>query len=243
MSETTPPATVAAAPRATKPASYSIEAKLPSIDVTKDFLHDLERYILAKAQEHSPQEPDEIRSDYTAELQDSLGENAFSSISDFEPANFPNDTKQIRLSYRSWHDSRFSLSISLSLDGARIRCSVCRVGAREALQGIHAEVILMFNQYKNCNWIYHIPLLNGAVGGALAVTWGILLTRAWIYELPVATLAVAFLVSTRWQPFCVFPTRQNASRQYWHRWFIGAILTFFLFTVAGVYFRKQLLGF
>jgi hypothetical protein len=243
MPEITSPASASPVPQASKPPSYSVDAKLPSVEVTKEFLQDLERYILAKAQEHSPRDAGEIRSDYSVELQDSLGKNVFPSISDFEAANYPNDTKQVELAYRSWRDSRFSLSISLSLDGARIRCSVCRVGAREALQGIHAEVLRMFNQYKNHNWIYHIPSLTGAVWGALTVTWGILFTRAWIYELPLATLAVAFLVSTRWRPFCVFPTRQNASHQYWHRWFIGAILAFFLFTVAGVYFRKQLLGF
>jgi hypothetical protein len=243
MLENTSPDSASPVPQPWKPPSYSIDAKLPSVDVTKEFLQDLERYILAKAQEHSSRDPGETQSDYTVELQDSLGENVFSSISDFEVANYPNDTKQVEFAYRSWRDSRFSLSIRLSLDGARIRCSISKVGAREALQGIHAEVLRLFNQYRNHNWIYHIHWLNWSVGPALGITWTILLTRYWIYELALATLAVAFLASILWKPFCVFPTRQNASRQYWHRWFIGAILTFFLFTVAGVYFRKRLLGF
>jgi hypothetical protein len=240
MSETFPPANASPASRGSKPPSYTIDVKLPFVDVSRDFLQDLERYILSKAEEHSRHESIKLREGCGVEIQDSMGENELSSISYFEAATYPNDTKQIKLSYRC---ACFSLSIRLSLEDARIRSSVCKQGAREARQGIHAGVLRMFKQHTNWNWIYHNPFATGVVGGAFTLACVSLVTPAWCYGLPPALFCVGYLASTRWKPFCVFPTRQNASRQYWYRWFVGAILVFLLFTVVGVYFRKRLLGF
>ena len=55
---------------------------------------------------------------------------------------------------------------------------------------------------------------------------------------------IALYVLWEWlKPYSQFQTKRNETRAKWANWLLGGVLTFLLFSVAGVFFRKRLLGF
>ena len=240
---------------------YSIERLLPSVNVDMALLGDLERFILRKNETLSEAETaDSLReSRYAIKIVDSFGVEELTSIDDFQLSYFPNDTKKIELSLDSYKP-HLNLSVKFAIDRANSAITIRYKGksARQTVEGLVAEILQIVHNSRTLNsWFHYGPGVDAAF--SLISIWLIIsslvtyITMAFkpmplTFEIAtfllVAGLSViALLAAAKLRPYSRFHTRKNKSLDGWVNWLLLGFLSFILFTVVGVFFRKTLFGF
>src|SRR3989442_72830 len=94
---------------------YSSSVRPPSCKVSRELLEELEDYLSRKVLELVIIPPDKPAVGYAHEvvIRDSVGEETFGSIKDFDRSYFPNDTKAIHLKWRSYKSSTDRITAEL----------------------------------------------------------------------------------------------------------------------------------
>ena len=233
---------------------YSAKEALPSCDVEKDLLADIEGYILRKASEISSNGGDIIRKRYYFSVEEERGTETLDSTSEYRLSHFPDDTKSIILDL-DLLASKCHLSIRLSFNVERhfsymkVRCD--GDSAREIVLGLTAGLHNIIKPYVNRNAMFHLsPGIEGFIFGTMITISVVALVfllkgslEIGIVGLAITIMSSYFLYLKRLKPFSVFSTRRNANLHKWHIWLFWGAVGFVVFSVIGVYIRKRLLGF
>lgn len=131
---------------------YRLEKKLPSLSIDKQFVESIED-VLVGANEKGDFA-------YSMTIQDSIGEEVFSTIRDLGRDDFPNDTKSIVLNVSGMNSDSTSISIRLehgALSQARVTISSGDVKARERCYGLLSEIELRARERQNMNYLFFEP--------------------------------------------------------------------------------------
>lgn len=225
--------------------SYSFEASLPSVDVTKDLLLDLENYLFGKGKELRGVNEEDGKETYGIIVSDQYGHLEFRRFSDYKYATYPNDTRRIVL--RWYNQGDLDIRITLSREDATFKMYLKMDGARDAVHGAYEGIKRILEQYKNFNQLFFRRGIALLIALVFPIALIMLIDAYKKFEssqmLALATIVcfTGYFVSRWFKPYCVFPTRRNEQLQYWYKWFISGVVGFLIFTVGGVYLRKSLL--
>lgn len=236
---------------------YTATRTLPSCKVERELLVELEEYIRQKMETLYANNPKAIPSviSYKVIINDSVGSETLFSIKDYNAQYFPNDIRAIHLkSETSRHNMSLVVKFGLIKDLTQVEMSYEGDSAREIVTGVCEEIIKRIKVYETNNYIFQsssaftvIPALFFPV--SLALIAQILDFPGRIPKIvqPIATalllISIGWFIVMSFKPYSTFKTRRNEIRERRLSWVLLGFLGFVLFTVIGVYFRNQLLGF
>lgn len=236
---------------------YTSTRTLPSCKVERELLVELEKYIRQKMETlyaNNPKAKPSVLS-YKVIINDSAGSETLFSIEDYTGQYFPNDIQTIHLRCRaSQHDMSLSVKFGLVRDATEVEMSYTGDSAREIVTGVCEEIIKRTKVYETNNYIFQLGTVYAFIPLLLFIMSATLLSamppEPIEYRKTIETiLVVPMLLSLGWflliffKPYSTFHTRQNERRERRLNWILLGFLGFILFTVIGVYFRNQLLGF
>lgn len=176
---------------------FQLDRRLPSVDLPKSLVAELEAYILeevpeeflAEAEEiiaqggYPDETPDEffptqqdIRDSYGVTVTDDMGEHTLTSIDDFRPERFRNTTERVELKARVARISgRLRISFSRDYQRTSIRIELQSAGgrARGRAVGMYKDLLRILEPHKNFHWTVHphrYVTPSFFVGGAAVLT-------------------------------------------------------------------------
>ncbi len=231
---------------------YSCETRVPSCSVSKDTLERIEQYMHERAKALGLSQK-QIASSYAITVVGSIGEEKFKSVEDLPWSRFPNDTKDVRVELSTYSPRRLSVRITFSTGRLHSLMGVYYSGdsAREVALGILHALKNILAPCNNMNSWFHLPTPlheTLVLGGLAALFWAaVSLAAKRVNEAAVlAKIGAPMLMYALcgWlKPYSQFETKRNESRTKWANWLFFGILAFLVFSVAGVFLRKRLLGF
>ncbi|MDP1675195.1 MAG: hypothetical protein Q8L65_19055 [Burkholderiales bacterium] len=235
--------------------AFNFENRLPSIRVTKDFLGALERYLLKKVVEVGMVDEDKALSCIEIKIEDSLGSERLSSISQFESSRFSDSTSRIEIEFeRPYIGDGKRLKIRLNFTKNRLFTSLAisasAPNARELVLGLRDGILRTIEPQNTWHWIFH-P--NAAISGLIfggGVILGVQMFRigptdpsqlfvtggfifVWIY---------LFLLGT-WFPYTGFDSKSAERAGKIFNWLLTGVATFLVFGTLFTMLRRPLLGF
>jgi len=200
--------------------SYEISMAIPSCNVNKTLLKELEEYIKKKGIEVLGEKHDTEKSYYHFNIEDKYGEESLSTIDEYSRERFQNDIKGISLSFSDW-PTRISISFGLDKLDSQIRISIESPNAREVSQGIINEILNRLKDYKNLNYLFpsYVPWLNSGFLIIASVLFIDAIYRNIFKDAEIRLYAVIsglvmftiliYNILTRFNPYCVFDTNRN----------------------------------
>jgi len=234
--------------------SFSHEQSLPSLKVTKDFLHSLEQYFVKRVVDASIVSQEEASKLLSIKIEDSLGSETIASISQVTASRFADSTSRIEVELATpYKPDGTRLRVRLNFSRGRLfstlAISATMPNARELALGLKDGLLRMLEPQKTWHWIAH-P--TAQVWGALfagGVWIGYFLFQAsgkeahfpyllgsfalvWIYLFGMGSL----------RSYTVFDSRASERADKIWGWFIGGVATFLLFGTLLTLFRRPLLG-
>jgi len=142
---------------------YTSTKKLPSLDIDKKLLKNIEDYIFNEIPQLIDISESDLRKNYLTRITDAVGELSFGSIETYNNDLFPETTDKILV--RVWCNNReknseISLQINFSKDGygSRIELEVTATNPKEISAGITLKLEEIINQKRNLNYWFHPPI-------------------------------------------------------------------------------------
>ncbi len=232
--------------------SYKATQVIPSCNVTKPLLEDLEGYIVRKAGDITGQEPDELKRHYGIVIQDSRGEEGLNSMSEYRRNQFPDDIRRVRLGFASYGEPSVRIWVSFGLDKAssEVGVQITAPNAKELALVVIGEIGYILKEYRNVNFIFSdryeylsICVLSGTFvyGFMSAIN---LLFKQRVPDLFDAAFYLLFLASfiyfvlRRFNRYSMFDTRKNGSATKTIRWILSGVGGVLVFGVLAMYLRK-----
>lgn len=235
--------------------SFSHEQALPSLKVTKDFLHSLEQYLVKWVVDASIVSQEEASKLLSIKIEDSLGSETVTSISQVTASRFADSTSRIEVELATpYKPDGTRLRVRLNFSRGRLfstlAISATMPNARELALGLKDGLLRMLEPQKTGHWIAH-PISQ--VWGALfagGVWIGYFLYQAsgkeayFPYLLGSFSLVLIYLFGMgSLRSYTVFDSRASERADKIWGWFIGGVATFLLFGTLLTLFRRPLLGF
>lgn len=236
--------------------SFAYEHALPSLRVTKDFLANLEQYLIKKAIDTSLVSAEEAQTSLKFKIDDSLGSESLTTIAQFDATRFSDSTSRIEVEFESpYRKDGTRLRIRLNFAKGRLFSTIAITAtapaAKELVLGLKDGIMRTLESHRTWHWLCHPNAQSwGALLGGLGTILGLVL-----YRLNGKDVAFPFLVGALillWfylfqlgslRPYTTFDTRAtDRSDKIW-LWFIMGLGTFFLFGTLLVMLRRPLLGF
>lgn len=233
---------------------YSLVVTLPSCRIQIADLKTLERYITTKVTSTRNVPPEEVFKDFSIIIDDPIGRETLNSLEELHSSLLADGTKSLTINYSTYKDPIRMIRIHLDSRGSRnseIEIKMSGEFSKETAIGIASEIQQILLSSKNWNWLFHPhPLVSGILGGLLfypLVVSVISLFRAsWVTFYFSTLINLTFLIYfyTAWvTPFINLPTRRNEAIEKQISWLVYGSIGFLLFSVIGVFFRKQIFGF
>jgi hypothetical protein len=223
---------------------YDLEQKISSCLVNKSLISQIENYMtkrLSKKLQGILSSDSELNTDYTVKIKDSIGEEYLSSIGEYHREKFPNDIKELDLSYLIDINSVnirvcFSNEVLFSKATVDIKCE----GAKEVALGIIYEINEIIKENKTIHYIFYEKF-------ALIVfcTLIISVTTLPLFELPYSKhlqfffvlIGVAYLLIRQISPYASFDTKINEGREKFSTWLTNGMAGVFVFGLLAVFIR------
>jgi hypothetical protein len=155
--------------------TYSLEEPISSCFVTKQFVTDLEAYIIIALCEIEGKEESEIRKRLNITISDTSGQDVLQSIAHYTDARFPNDIKGISLRYHNLMiGNQCALTVRLSREriGTEFTMEVKAIESKKRVNSTKLHLFDMLKKQRTWNWVFH-PTLR-AVGAFLIVAFTLL---------------------------------------------------------------------
>lgn len=233
---------------------YSLSRKLPSCQVKRLVLEDLEKYIIDKVK--AVADKGEAAS-YGLTITDSIGAENLPSIREYEKPYFSDDTKGIAMTSRIiGNSSKLSIELKFSVIemSSKIEVTSNVEPARETAMNIAEEIVRRLNDYKTRNYlfdqhsVYSLIASLSCLFGAFGL--GLSLVAATPYKGLLGGISgTVFILSCGWfalrrsKPYSTFETRLNEKRERRANLIVGVIISFIFVNVIGTYLRVKFLGF
>lgn len=239
--------------------SYNLTKQLPSCNVERKLLQELENYARRKVAELAPPPEDlagVLNQSFT--IVDKFGVENLKSVEEYQRTYFPDDTRGISIEVRSFGNPHLSIEFKFSptKSDSNLRVRFDGNSAREVATGIAAEILSIMESYKTSNHFFHsylgVPLVLVIFAALLTgfILPGIRLTPTDAVPylllnlgLGAVTVLLAVAAGEKFKPYSAFETRRNERLKKQFNWLVLGLLGFLLFTVVGVYFRQKLFGF
>jgi hypothetical protein len=219
--------------------TYSLEASLGSCSVSKKLIQQLERYVLEKAAGVDNFAPESARTHYQLEVIDLFGTERISSIQDYNPDRFSNDTIRVAISYRNWDGRLRNLKLGFGQSEylSKIEVEIEGTNAREIATGIVHEVKRLLKDFSNLNFVFYgkYAVLSYLVGG---LGFGMLLgeggKEATVFPLAVSGfgllgLWILWIGLKSCNPYIIFETAKNERRQDLLGWILKSLAGIIVF--------------
>lgn len=239
---------------------FTLERRIPSCNVTKKCIQEVEEFLLSDVPQQTGLSPDEIRERYSISLRYTDGTERLNSISLYRHDMFEKNLQRIEMSINLWAKLTVELQFDPNPSFSRIRISYQSPQARAVVMGIYSGLERILGQHRNRNFFFHPPafidgiLIGGlfncisiyldALKGQIKVSW------LGISSAVIGTLILAYLGARWMKPYVAFDNETNRIKQKWADWFIGGLATFIIFgtvfpLIFGTVFpliRKRLIG-
>jgi hypothetical protein len=238
---------------------FDLDKKLPSTRVTRELIAALERYVLSRAEQLSSKGPDAreaLAKCSTTTIEDDLGSETFSTITEYVHALFSDATRAVNVHFRVYEPSlpRISIKINFSTEksGTGIRIYYSGPNARETVMGLYDGLLECVKRYPAGNALYNPhPAIQGALTAVtVGAFWVVpLLWRIW--PLANAVLLVVFwvllfvylIVMPRIRPYTVFDSHKAKQYEEAWRWTIRGLIGFVVFSSFLTILRDKVVSF
>lgn len=230
---------------------YGASKSIPSCNISKALLQEMEEYILRQGEKISGKKPEEIRSCYRFSIEDKFGEEELKSIGEYSRSHFSNDTRRIKLDLSYYGHPRVIIKVSLGLEKwmSRIEADIEASNAKELAMGIVSEISSFTSDYRNLNFIFDSP--KGFVYGAgpasffyFLVSVLTSLNKGELLGVDVLVVGFIFLfclgffVLSMLNPYCLFDTKRNETITRNTRWVLNALAAALVFS----WIARKLMG-
>jgi hypothetical protein len=228
---------------------YKTERNLPSCQVDKKLLMDLERYLHRKIS-YLEEITSEKEWKYSIEIGDTYGKENLSSIEQFNLTYFPEDVTRIAISVHTYLRSEILIWFSLYRSTSTLEISLNSENSRQNVEGIAAEILQIMSTYKTSNSFFHPPKWAESI---LISLFSFLFLGALLlffinqYQISLILISMFFMlgiyfVFQRIKPYNIFDTKKNQRREKWSNWLIFSVLEFIIFAIFGNLIIKALFG-
>jgi hypothetical protein len=217
---------------------FNIRKDLPSIKIDKEFISQLEKYILEDIPGITDIDKLLIQEKYSIEIVDTLGSGVFNNISEFPLSSFQDGTKKIKMGFSIYEKTYCSVNISFvtASSGSIIDISLDSNNPREKAQGIYNGIMDFINQNKTYNHIFHmfyIGILGGAGIGLLYLVFILALRKYFLW----ATIVffVSFMIVSysyyvpKLKPYSEFLTNRQKRNNKIFSFFIWGFISYLIF--------------
>ena len=235
--------------------SFSYEHPLRSLRVTKDFLANLEQYLLKKVVETSIATEEEAAACLKIKIDDSLGSERLNSIAQLDGTRFADSTNQIEVELetpykRDGSKLRIRLNFAKSRLFSTVAISATAPNAKELVLGLKDGILRTLEPHGTWHWICHPIAQAWALVFVAGTALGIAIYRVdgkdTIYPFLLGAFVLVWLYLFQLgplRPYTVFDTRAaERSDKVWS-WFMTGLGTFILFGTLFTLLRRPLLGF
>jgi hypothetical protein len=235
--------------------SFSHEQQLPSLKVTRDFLKDLEAYLIKRLVETSLLVESETSSAITVRIQDSLGTETLGSIQKMQMSRFADSTSSVEVEAElPFRQDGTRLRIRLSFTRSRLFTTLAITAtmpaARDTVLGLRDGLLRMLEPARTWHWLGHpknyvwgVLFATGSVIGYHLFRSNGLGPRDPYLLLAFASVWLYLFVAGRLLPYTIFDSRSlDRADKIWN-WLIGGIATFLIFGTVLTYLRRPALGF
>jgi hypothetical protein len=228
-------------------ALFSLEQKIPSCNVSKDFIKQIEEYLLKEVPELVQLPPDSFKDKYYVSLGDKYGTETLTSISEYRPATFADSIEYLTLSTGAATPLEVKIRFTTEPRRSRIEISYQAPQAREVVMGVYEGLRKLLEPHRNMHFFFHpnmiiqpflvILLFASTVFpvGFWKESWSTLCAG-------VALLIVTYSVAHWFKPYVAFETRVNRIKAKWADWFVGGLATFIVFGTILTLVRKKIVG-
>lgn len=226
---------------------FTLERRIPSCNVTKEFIGQVEEFLLNKVPQLANVSPDEMRKGYSVSLRDTYGTETMNSICHYRPDTFPDTLLHIEISTSTWPVLRIELRFDTDKNYSRIRIKYRSPQAREVVMGIYEGFRNLLEPHRNMHYIFHPPaVIDGVLGFLFFLTFRMSLERA-MGTASMMGAAMSLLILTYWgarwlKPYVAFDTRRNRMKARWADWFIAGMASFIIFGTILPFLRKKFIG-
>lgn len=221
---------------------FRMERQLPSCDVDKSLLAEIERYIRSHVPHLLSVDPEAFASRLHLSVSDGFGTETIDSISDYMPSLFPDSILSTVYELIWLEDSEMYLRIqfhrSRNQANMYIKCRSER--PRETAVSIHDAVFRLVKARRNRNWLFHSELLAGFLAPVLLVNalivGAVLVARGWTLSgsallFGALWLVLYMLLGVKAHPYCAFDcTGVREAKRLWN-WAAGGFAGFLIFAV------------
>lgn len=239
--------------------TFNLEQTMPSCVVNKGLLSDIEAYLNIEM----PKKLGEACGDtffYNISIQERMGTETLSTMSEYTPSKFSDGTKRITVSWQNKFDSPCYLDIGIDF-GSRsgwivatitVRCT--SPTARETVLGIKESIFRLLESHRTYNWVFNprakmaLPFFSLVAFLAL-LPFGLSFCVKGEYTAGLCVFSIDAIIGWIWlsgaylRPFISFDTRrQQLLNRLWQYFSVG-VLGFICFGTLLPMVRKAILGF
>ena len=234
---------------------FELEKLMPSCDVSKELISQLEDYIIEQASQNSMVDRKKVADNYSVTLDDNFGVEEISSIKNYIPSAFPDSTSQISMSLWIYQrETEKPLKITIRFNRDKIYCKMS-IGytsdnAREIVLGLYEGIKRLIDPHRNSNRLFHPhPILKGALFGVIWIPLMLIVQFLNNNDTPSALLSLGgfcllllYFVGGKLKPYISFDSRSSQRNRRLTNWFFYGLLGFLMFGTVAVAFRKMLMG-
>lgn len=233
---------------------FKLTKGLPSCEVNKRLIQQLEEYLFEELPLTLDAPPEEIRDCYSLVIEDNFSEETLHTIDEFGPHLFPGKTKDIHLKvrYRDKDHRLFDLNIRFNKDRmfSEISISSDFNNSRDQASAIRDQIFRRIEPLQTMNWIFHPGLVpNMLLFAVVGLTIGIVpkipdLSKNVVGTILLLTsvLTTFYLISLLMLPYTSFDSRRQQNLNHAWKWFVWSSLGFLIFTLLFP-FLGEVLGF
>jgi len=237
-----------------EPSKYKLTKKLPTVDVDKSLLKNIETYLLTGIPKLISVSEEEIRGKYYTIIKENSGEFSLGLIENYENDLFPDNTESISVGFRIW-DNQKKLDVDIRIRFSekmysKIDIEITDINPKEIAVGISTKLEDIIHQKKNLNFFFHpslfIEISLGLLGYIIPATSAFVFK--YNYKIAIGLLIFGVLIASyfwlfkKLKPYSSFNTnRQNMNDKLANYLLLG-ILSFLIFTTGLTLIRKYLIG-
>lgn len=235
---------------------FKLEKQIPSCDVDKKVLKEIEEYLIARAKTLAGKDILEHSDRFSVQIHDDLGVETVSSVNDIPGGQFLDSTRRIQLRLNLKYGFQgFPLEIDIKFDKDRIlsnlNISYSGDDARSVVAGLHDGIMRLIMSARNNNRYFNPPVfLEGLLWFSTSVPMlgGSALDKhlpnAWPYAFLITALMWSYLIAgKRLRPYTAFDTPVTKRNAKLVEWFVYGLLGFIVFGTFFTEIRKGVLGF
>lgn len=230
---------------------FRLEKKITSCLVTKNFIEEIENYLLNQLPEIVGIPREKIIEEYHLLIKDKSGTEIIRSISDFGSSLFHDTTNSVRISLSIFRPKKLYIDLSFSTDGygKKIEIKYSASNPREIVIGIYESIKKIIDSKKNVNKIF-----NPAAGFTICMMVFVISSffmdslfssTYWrlIYFGTLLMLLMTYEVACLLNKYISFESNSYFKKKKLSNWFFGGFLTFLVFEIIFVFLRQKILGF